>query len=379
MRLFEYEAKEILRRYGIRVPLGSVAESSDEAAMAAERIGGPVALKAQVLVSGRGKAGGILCAQNHGEARTVAERLLGSSIKGMTVGSLLVEEKLNLAEQYYASVTIDRQARRYVVLASTDGGVDIEEVASGSPDRIARHWVDPLSSGEDGIAEAVMAKLPGLPRKDAAEYGSLVATLYKVAMDFDTELVETNPLAKTDSGEFVAADARMIVDDNALFRHPEFEGRNATRVDDTEWEAEARRNKLAYVDLDGDIGIVGNGAGLVMATMDMVNLVGGKAANFLDIGGGSAADVIRKGFVLVMSKPGVKAVLVNVLGGITRCDVVARGVVEALQEVAEKKTVVVRLMGTNEDEGRTILAGAGISVYPDMESAVKEVVRLTRS
>ncbi len=379
MKLFEFEAKDILRRHGIRVPPGMVAESPEEAASAAEQIGKPVALKAQVLVSGRGKAGGILFADNPGEARTVAARLLGSSIKGTKVGSLLVEQKLDLAGQYYASITIDRQARRYVVLASTDGGVDIEEVASGSPDRIARYWVDPLSASGDGIVEAVMAKLPSVGKRDAAEFGSIVATLYKVAIDYDAELVETNPLAKTDSGQFVAADARMIIDDNALYRHPEFEGRNAARVDDTVREAEARLSKLAYVDLDGEIGIVGNGAGLVMATMDMVNLLGGKAANFLDIGGGSASDAIRKGFVLVMSKPEVKAVLVNVLGGITRCDVVARGVVEALEEVQQKKTVVVRLMGTNEDEGRNILAAAGITVYPDMETAVKEVVRLTRS
>ena len=379
MKLFEYEAKDILRRYGIGIPSGTVAESPEEVAAIAERMGGPVVLKAQVLVSGRGKAGGIVFAGNPEEARVSATKLLGSSIKGIKVESLLVEEKLSLAKQYYASVTIDRQARRYVVLASTDGGVDIEEVAAGSPDRIARYWVDPLSSTGDGIGEAVVARLPGVDKKDAAEFGAAMATLYKVAMDHDAELVETNPFVKTDSGQFVAADARIIVDDNALFRHPEFEQRNTARVDDTVWEAEARRNKLAYVDLDGEIGIVGNGAGLVMATMDMVNLLGGKAANFLDIGGGSAADVITKGFVLVMSKPEVKAVLVNVLGGITRCDVVARGVVEALQQVQEKKTVVVRLMGTNEEEGKKILAGAGITAYPDMETAVKEVVRLARS
>ncbi len=257
--------------------------------------------------------------------------------------------------------------------------MDIEEVASGSPDRIARYWVDPLSSATDNIGEAVVSRLASIERDDAAGFASILGTLYKVAMDYDAELVETNPLARTESGEFVAADARIILDDNALFRHPEFEERNTARIDDTEWEAEARRSRLAYVDLDGDIGIVGNGAGLVMATMDMVNLLGGRAANFLDIGGGSAADVITKGFVLVMSKPRVKAVLVNVLGGITRCDVVARGVVEALHQVSEKKTVVVRLMGTNEDEGREILAGVGINVYPDMETAVEEVVRLVRS
>jgi len=379
MKLFEYEAKDILRKYGIHVPTGSFVDSPDAAALAAERIGGPVAIKAQVLVSGRGKAGGIRFADDPAEARSQAAGLLGSSIKGAKVQSLLVEEKMRLARQFYASITVDRQARRYVVLASIDGGVDIEEVASRSPDRIARYWVDPLSNAADDIGETVVSKLAGMERDDAAGFASILTTLYKVTMEYDAELVETNPLARTESGEFVAADARIILDDNALFRHPEFEERNTARVDDTKWEAEARRSRLAYVDLDGEIGIVGNGAGLVMATMDMVNLLGGRAANFLDIGGGSAADVITKGFVLVMSKPSVKAVLVNVLGGITRCDVVARGVVEALQQVPEKKTVVVRLMGTNEDEGREILAGVGINVYPDMETAVKEVVRLVRS
>lgn len=379
MKLFEFEAKDILRKYGIRVPCGRVVESPEEAAVAAGEIGKGVVLKAQVLVSGRGKAGGILFAGTVGEARTVAARLLGSSIKGMKVSSLLVEEKLDLAGQYYASVTIDRQARRYVVLASTEGGVDIEEVASVSPDRIVRHWVDPLSESGDGIAESTVGKLSAMEKGDATEFGSIMATLYRVAMDYDAELVEINPLAKTDSGEFVAADARIIVDDNALFRHPEFEERNAARVDDTPWEAEARRNKLAYVDLDGEVGIVGNGAGLVMATMDMVSVLGGKAANFLDIGGGSAADVIRKGFVLVMSKPEVKVVLVNVLGGITRCDVVARGVVGAMEEIQDKKRVVVRLMGTNEAEGREILSRAGVTVYPDMETAAKEALRLARN
>lgn len=379
MKLFEFEAKGILKKYGIGVPHGRVVESPEEAAIAAEEIGKGVVLKAQVLVSGRGKAGGILFAGNPDEARRVAESLLGSSIKGMKVNSLLVEEKLDLAGQYYASVTIDRQARRYVVLASTEGGGDIEEVASETPDRIVRYLVDPLSESGDGIAEATVGKLAAVEKAVAAEFGSIVATLYRAAMDYDAELVEINPLVKTSSGQFVAADARVIVDDNALFRHPEFDVRNAARVDDTPWEAEARRSRLAYVDLDGEVGIVGNGAGLVMATMDMVNVLGGKAANFLDIGGGAQADMIKKGFVLVMSKPEVKVVLVNVLGGITRCDVVARGVVGAMEEIQDRKKVVVRLMGTNEAEGREILSRAGVTVYPDMETAAKEALRLARS
>jgi len=376
VKLFEFEAKDILRKHGLSIPKGRVVSYPSEAEAIAKEIGKPVALKSQVLVSGRGKAGGIAFAGNATDAGKVASDLLDKFIKGSLVYSLLVEEKLDIAVQFYVSISIDRQARRYIVLFSTSGGVDIEEVALASPHKILRYWVDPDAGFAKSTAEAMVAQSPEVGRQDMSRLASILATLYEVAMECDAELVEINPLVKTSSGEFVAADARMIIDDNALFRHPEFETRSFQRVEDTPREAEARRQGLAYVDLVGDIGIVGNGAGLVMATMDVVGYFGGRAANFLDIGGGAQTEVVKKGLMLVMSKPEVKAVLVNILGGITRCDVVAEGIVKGISESSFKKPIVVRLIGTNDKEGREILHQAGINVYSDMETAAREVVKV---
>jgi succinyl-CoA synthetase beta subunit len=376
LKLFEFEAKDILRKYGIVIPRGQVATSPDEAEAIAGEIGRPVVLKAQVLVSGRGRAGGILFADDAAEARRAASKLIGSTIKGSVVESLLVEEKLDIRGQFYASVTIDRQARRYIVLVSSSGGVDIEEVARATPDKVLRHWIDPEVGFGEGVAEKMVKGLSDIEKGDISRFGSVVATLHKVLMEYDAEMVELNPLVKTATGELVAADARMIIDDNAVFRHPEFEGRSRQRIEDTPREAEARRYNLSYVDLSGDIGIIGNGAGLVMATMDLVHHFGGRAANFLDIGGGAQTETIKRGLVLVMSKPEVKAVLANVLGGITRCDVVAEGIVQGLAEAAVKKPIAARVMGTNEEKGAEILRRAGINVYPDMETAAREVLRL---
>ncbi len=375
MKLFEFEAKNILQQYGIPVPKGDVANSSDEAEAIAGEIGKPVALKSQVLVAGRGKSGGILFANNASEAKNTASNLIGSIIKENTVTSLLVEEKLDIVKQFYASVTIDRQARAYVVLASSDGGIDIEDTALAFPDRISRHWVEPTTGFSRRTAIDMVNRL-NTSRDDATKFAAIIDTLYKVATDYDAELVEINPLAKTPSGELVAADARIIVDDNALFRHPEFQGRSSIRVDDTPLEAEARRLNLAYVDLSGDIGIIGNGAGLVMATLDLVALFGGRPANFLDIGGGAQTEVIKKALMLVMSKPEVKAVLINILGGITRCDLVAQGIIDGLNESATRKPIAIRMIGTNEEEGTRILRQAGVHVHSNMEEAVQKILEL---
>jgi len=376
LKLFEFEAKDILRNYGIAAPRGRVASSPDEVETVAREIGKPVVLKSQVLVSGRGKAGGILFADDPDEARKVASRLIGSTIKGASVGSLLVEEKLDICRQFYASVTIDRQARRYIVLLSTSGGVDIEEIAQATPEKILREWVDPEQGFSQRSAEGMLHRLGEIEEADIGRLAAVAANLYQAALDYDAELVELNPAVKTATGEFMAADARMIIDDNALFRHPEFEGRKSYRAEDTPREAEARRDGLSYVELDGDIGIIGNGAGLVMATMDLVHHFGGRPANFLDIGGGARTELIKKGLLLVMAKPEVRAVLVNILGGITRCDVVAEGLVEGLAESAVRKPIAVRLMGTNEAEGMAILRRAGLNIYPDMETAAREVLKL---
>jgi succinyl-CoA synthetase beta subunit len=374
MKLFEYEAKSILQKYAIEVPQGKIAKTPDEAAILAHEFGKPVFLKSQITVSGRGKAGGILPAANPDEAKKVASGLIGKKIKGILVNTLLVEEKLDLKEQFYASVTVDRQAKTFVVLASTSGGIDIEEVAQTFPQKISRLYIDPLV----GLTEANATKMVSgfnLSQNDSAKFASILTILYKAALEYDAELVELNPLVKTASGAFIAADARITIDDNAVFRHPEFTERNLQREEDTPREAEARKQKYSYVDLDGDIGIIGNGAGLVMATVDMVQIFGGKPANFLDIGGGAQIDVIKNGVLLVMNKPEVRAVLINILGGITRCDMVATGVVEGLKAAPVKKPIAVRIMGTNEKEGQEILRQNGIGYYPDMEQAAAAIIK----
>ena len=378
MKLFEFEAKNILRQYGILIPRGNIAGSPAEAQAAAQEIGKPAVLKSQILVSGRGKSGGIVFVSDAKEAGEVATNLLGSTVKGCLVDHLLVEERLDIAAQFYASLAIDRGAGAYIVLASTSGGVDIEEVARASPEKIVRHQVD-ITIGFSKKDAVSMLKCFHLDKADADAFADILTTLYKVAMDYDTELVEINPLVKTASGRFAAADARIIVDDNAVFRHPELAARGSLGMEDTPREASARKQNLAYVDLDGDIGIIGNGAGLVMATIDMVQLFGGRPGNFLDLGGGGQAEKTKLGIMLVMAKPEIKAVLVNILGGITRCDLVAEAVVQAHNESSIKKPLVIRVSGTNEDEAARILRQAGINNYHSMEEAIKEVVKLGAS
>ena len=375
MKLFEYEAKDLLRRNGISIPLGYVAYNPDEAEEIARGLGRAVVVKSQVLVSGRGKSGGIQFASDATEARSIASDLIGNTIKGNRVDTLLVEEKLDIVEQFYASVTIDRYARTHVVLASTSGGVDIEEIAQTNPDAILRYWVDP----EVGFSmtDAVEMLMPfNMNDNDRSKFASVISILYRVAIEHDAELVEVNPLVRIPSGELIAADARLIADDNALFRNPIFREKSLRRREDTPREAEARKHNLAYIDLDGDIGIIGNGAGLVMSTIDVVQLFGGRPGNFLDIGGGAQIETIKRGVTLVMSKPEIRAVLINILGGITRCDIVAQGIIEGLNDASVKKPIAVRLMGTNEKEGARILHRAGINTYPDMEEAVAGAIKL---
>lgn len=374
MKLYEYEAKEILGKYGIAIPHGKIVRTTEEAEKAAREIGKPVFLKSQVTVAGRGKAGGILQAVSAEEARLLATELFGKMIKGIAVNLILLEERLDLKEQLYASIAVDRQMKSFVALISTSGGVDIEEVARTNPEKIFRHKIDPLS-GLSQIEARELTNRLSLPDEDQANFATILTAMYQAAIDLDAELVELNPLVKTQQGKMIAADARITLDDNALFRHPEFAGRSLKREEDTPQEAEARRSGYSYIDLDGDIGIIGNGAGLVMATVDMVEFFGGKAANFLDIGGGAQVEVIKNGVLLVMSKPEVRAVLINILGGITRCDIVATGVVEGLKAAPVKKPIAVRMMGTNEKEGQEILRQHGIGYYPDMEEAAQAIIK----
>ena len=375
MKLLEFEAKTVLKEYGIPVPRGRDAGTPDEVEMAAREIGGPVVLKAQIPVSGRGKAGGILFADDPAGARKMASGLLGSTIKESLVNTLLVEEALKVDKEYYLSVTIDRVAKSYVVLASVEGGVDIEQVALASPEKVSRYWTDPLSGLDKNQARKILARFD-LSDDTAVELASMLTILFSAVMDKDAELVELNPLVRTTSGTFVAVDARMIIDDNALFRHEEFADRSLSREDETPLELDARKQNLAYVDLPGSTGVIGNGAGLVMATVDLVHHFGGSPANFLDIGGGGSVDINRRGLLLVLSKPEVKGVVVNIFGGITRCDFVAQAVIEAIEESGTGKPIAVSMMGTNEAEGKRMLDEAGVMNFPNMEEAVQGLLRV---
>jgi succinyl-CoA synthetase beta subunit len=379
VKLFEYEAKQFFRKHGIPTPRGGVAGTPEKAARVAEEIGGPVAVKSQLLVGGRGKAGGIRFADTPVEAADAARALLGTRIRDLEVRNVLVEEKLAIEDEIYAGVTVDRRSRSYVVLASSEGGINIEEVAARAPEKIVRHPVDPLSGLSEGEARSI-AEGVGYEGRGAEGLGDVLFRLYKVAYEMDAELTEINPLAYV-AGGFMAADARLNVDDNALFRHPELgeRSREAEGAELTPRELEARELGLTYVELDGDIGIIGNGAGLTMATLDTVTLQGGRPANFLDLGGGASAESIARGVEFVLSDPRVRALFVNILGGITRCDETARGIVEARLETGAEMPIVVRLMGTNEEEGRRLLAEAGVDTLDTMEEAARTVVALAEA
>jgi succinyl-CoA synthetase beta subunit len=376
VKLLEYQAKKVFRDYGILTPKGELADSATGAKEAAERLG-PVAIKAQLPLGGRGKAGGIQFADTPDDAESVAGTLLGSEIKGVKVERLLVEEKLDILDELYLGIVVDRRSRSYVVLASREGGVDIEEAASSTPERIVRHAVDPVLGLRDYHCRRI-ARLLGFSGEMMFSLAALIGKLYRVAWDSDAELTEINPVAMTPDG-FVAMDARLNVDDNSLFRHPDLV--EASRLsgfsDLSVREREARDLGLTYVELDGDIGIVGNGAGLTMATIDTVALHGGRPANFLDLGGGASAERIETGVSFVMGDSRVEAVFVNILGGITRCDDIARGLVMARSRVGSEKPLVVRLVGTNEEEGRRILGSRGIPTLETMEEAAERIVSLT--
>ncbi|RJS89373.1 ADP-forming succinate--CoA ligase subunit beta [Candidatus Bathyarchaeota archaeon] len=379
MNLLEFEAKEVFSRYGIPVPRGEVASTPSQAEEVAERLGVPVAVKAQVAAGGRGKAGGILFAETPQEARDVAGRLLGSEIHGLRVRKVLVEERLRIKRELYFGITVDRSSRCYVAIASSEGGVEIEEVAATAPERIVRFPIDPLY-GLKSYHALRIAKALGYSGRQLRSLSSLFHRLYTLAVEQDAELTEINPLVETPEGEFIAADARLNIDDNALFRHPEFKERlfSEERGDLTPEELEARRRGLAYVKLDGEIGVIGNGAGLTMATLDMIRLQGGRAADFLDLGGGASSERMSSALSLLFSDPRVRVVLINILGGITRCDEVARGILEVKEKMGFRRPIVVRMIGTNEEEGRRILREAGVEVLESMEEAAERAVEIAR-
>ncbi len=378
MKLFEYEAKQLFAKYGIGTPAGSLATTVAQAKEIASKINRPVALKSQVLVAGRGKAGGILFADSPTEAEHAAAQLLVKRIKGVKVQSLWVEEKISIKRELYFSITVDRANRCYVAVASSEGGVDIEQTARTSPEKIIKVFVDPVYGFRAYHARHVAKRL-GYDGNQMNNLATVFLRHYRLALDVDAELAEMNPLVETAEGKFVAADTRLIIDDNAMFRHQEFKSRPLEEAELTAQELEAQKSGLAYVKLDGDVGIVGNGAGLVMATLDAIQLCGGRPANFLDVGGGASADMVAAALGVVLSDPNVKVVFVNILGGITRCDEVANGILDAKKRVGLDKPMVIRLVGTNEEEGRRILTDAGIHVLDSMEEAAKKAVEIVES
>src|SRR3954471_15506088 len=364
MDLLEYQGKQLFARHGVPVPEGQPATTVDEAVTAAEEIGYPCVVKAQVLIGGRGKAGGIQGAQNGDEAREHATAILGMDIKGHTVGELWIEEASNIAEEYYASIVFDRSAKAPLFLLSTQGGMDIEEVADKDPTAIARLHVDPLL-GFQAFHGRRLAYEAGLPADVVRPVGALLAKLYEAFVAEEAMLVEVNPLVVLADRSVKALDAKVTLDGNSLFRHADnAELRNVGAED--EQERMAKERGLTYVKLDGDIGILGNGAGLVMSTLDVVAQYGGKPANFLDAGGGSKAEAITSAVEVILSDPKVKAVLFNIFGGITRCDEVANGLIEAFNQLKPEVPFVVRLDGTNDVEGRKIVAEANL---PNVETA----------
>ena len=354
MDLFEYQGKQYFARYGIAVSPGGVADTVDEALAVAARVGYPVVVKAQVKVGGRGKAGGVKLAASDDEVRTHAGAILGLDIKGHVVRRLWVEHASDIAKEYYASFTLDRPNKVHLGMLSAQGGVEIEVVAEENPDAIAMLSIDPLVGLDVATARRWVAEA-GLDEAARAEAAELLVKLYRCYVEGDCDLAEVNPLILTPGGTVHALDAKVTLDENAAFRHPEWDEFRATETEDPR-EQMAKARGLNYIGLDGSVGIIANGAGLAMSTLDVVNQVGGTAANFLDIGGGANADVMAAALEVINTDPKVRAIFVNIFGGITRVDEVARGVLEALSRVSISSPIVLRLDGTNAVEGRAILA-----------------------
>jgi succinyl-CoA synthetase beta subunit len=377
MDLLEYQGKQLFARHGVPVPAGLPADTVDKAVRAADEIGYPCVIKAQVQIGGRGKLGGIKVCQNRDEARANAEAILGMDIRGLTVRELWVEGASEIASEYYASVVFDRSAKAPLVMLSTKGGMDIEQVADEDPDAIARLHVDPLLGFQDFHGRR-LAFEAGVDGDVVRPIGEMLAKLYDVFTSEEATLVEVNPLIVTPDRGVKALDAKVTLDGNALYRHPENAQLRDLSQEDPQ-EQMAKERGLTYVKLDGDIGILGNGAGLVMSTLDVVAQAGGSPANFLDAGGGSRADAITSAVEVILSDPKVKAVLFNIFGGITRGDEVAKGLIEAFAQIKPTVPFVVRLDGTNDVEGRQLLAEAALpNVFTEstMDGAAARVVEL---
>lgn len=372
MKLHEYQSKQIFSKYGIPIPRGRVASTASEAKPIAEDLGGRVVIKSQVLVGGRGKAGGIRLAKTPEEAEDLAGRILGMEIKGLPVRKVLVDEAVNIVKEIYLGITNDRAARQPVFMASAAGGVEIEEVARETPEKIIKIYIDPLLGLRDYQARDLAAAID-LPRSLWRPFQEIAHGLWRAYAENDATLAEINPLVITSDQRLMALDGKMLIDDNALFRHPDLAELRDLDVE-AQAEIEARKFGLSYIKLDGQIGCMVNGAGLAMATMDIIKLYGGEPANFLDIGGGAGAEKVAAAFRIILSDPNVRAVLINIFGGITRCDEVARGILAAIHEVNPDVPMVVRLVGTNAEEGKRLLADANMGTADTLVEAAQKSV-----
>lgn len=376
MKLHEYQSKAIFAKYGIPIPKGRIAATAVEAKQIAEELGGRVVIKSQVLVGGRGKAGGIKVAKSADEAEVLAQQILTMEIKGLPVRKVLVDEAAAIEHEIYFAITNDRAAKKPVMIASAEGGVDIEEVAATAPEKIIKVHVDPLLGLRDYQARDIAASID-LPREYWREFSKIAAGLWQAYLETDATLAEINPLVITKDRHLVALDGKMMIDDNALFRHP-----NLAEMRDIDEEApaetEARKYGLSYIKLEGSIGCMVNGAGLAMTSMDIVKLFGGEPANFLDIGGGAGSDKVAAAMRIILSDRNVRAVLFNIFGGITRCDEVARGILVAMDEVKPRVPMVVRLVGTNAEEGRKLLENANMITAETLADAARKAVEAAK-
>ena len=373
MKLHEYQARDILQKYGIPVTGGGVASTPEEARQLAEASGGKVAVKAQVQVGGRGKAGGIKLADTPAQAEEVARQILGMDIKGLTVEKVLVAEAITYKQEIYLSMILDRATKRMVMIASSEGGVEIEEVAKTNPDAIKKIAAHPML-GLQPYQATELAFVIGLKDgRQARQFAKIATTLYRIFIEEDASLVEINPLVIMEDGSLLALDSKILIDDSALFRQQDLEALRDT-AGEPEAELKAREAELTFIKLDGNIGCMVNGAGLAMATMDVIKLYGGEPANFLDIGGGANAQKVAAAFDIILSDPNVKAMLINIFGGITRGDEVAKGIVEALGSVSRQVPMVVRLVGTNAEEGQRILADADLIPATSLGEAAQKAV-----
>lgn len=383
MKLHEYQSKELLSRFGVPVPRGDVTSDPAEAGRIAESLGGKVVVKAQVLMGGRGKAGGVKLFDSASDAEAFTKELIGKKLvsiqnpAGMVVEKVLVAEQVDISKEFYLAVLLDRNVQRNIVMISAKGGMDIEEVAATDPAAIVKVYIDPAWGIHDFQIRKAL-KEAHIPKEAHGQMLSMIKKLVRAYIEADADLVEINPVALTPDGKIIAADAKVAIDENALYRHPDYSATKDESAEDP-IEAEASRRGIAYVRLGGDIGVIGNGAGLVMSSLDEVSAAGGKPADFLDVGGGAQAERVKSCVELILMDPNVKGLLINIFGGITRCDEVARGVLKALDELNVQIPIVARIEGTAAEEGRRILEGSRIVPAETMQGAAQRIVELAYS